>query len=181
MQAMAALLEKAQRGDAAAFCEVARQHEDVLFRQACALCRDQHAAEDLVQETLLEAWKGVSRYDGTCRFSTWLYAILLHRYQKSRRKCCAVPSASGNPPDSEGCVARADADPVEAASAGERKDELRAAIAALPDEHRDVIRLRFFAGASLDEIAAALAIPLGTVKSRLHNGLLKLRQVVDSP
>jgi len=174
MQSMAALLEKAQRGDAGSFCEIARQHQDALFRQSFALCRDSHAAEDLVQETLLQAWKSISRYDNTCRFSTWLYSILLHRYQKSLRRSRSVPSKL------EG-AASADGDPAEAASANERKERLRSAIEALPEEHREVILLRFFGGASLDEIAAALAIPQGTVKSRLHNGLLKLRQVVDSP
>ena len=99
MQALAALLEKARCGDAAAFCEIARQHEEVLFRQACALCLDSHSAEDLVQETLLEAWKCIARYDGSCRFSTWLYAILLHRWQKSRRKWCAVRAFAMIPPD----------------------------------------------------------------------------------
>ena len=53
---------------------------------------------------------------------------------------------------------------------------VRRAVADLPDEHRQVIELRFFADAALDEIAAILEVPLGTVKSRLHNGLKKLRK-----
>ena len=55
---------------------------------------------------------------------------------------------------------------------------LRAAVTALPPEHRAVVELRFFAGASLDEIASLLDCPLGTVKSRLHHGLAKLRQSI---
>jgi RNA polymerase sigma-70 factor (ECF subfamily) len=50
-------------------------------------------------------------------------------------------------------------------------------VASLPEEHRLVVELRFFAGATLDEVAAALGCPLGTVKSRLHNALEKLRQM----
>ena len=58
----------------------------------------------------------------------------------------------------------------------EDAQRVRRAVADLPDEHRQVIELRFFADAALDEIAAILEVPLGTVKSRLHNGLKKLRK-----
>lgn len=67
------------------------------------------------------------------------------------------------------------ASPAHEAEAADDARQLREAVAALPDEHRLVIELRFFAGASLEEIAVELSCPLGTVKSRLHHGLEKLR------
>src|SRR3954469_70308 len=80
-----ALLALARQGDAPAFCRLVQPLEARLLRQAIALCRDPSAAEDLVSETLGEAWKSLLAYNETCRLSTWLYAILLHRYQKSLR------------------------------------------------------------------------------------------------
>ena len=69
------------------------------------------------------------------------------------------------------------ADPSRDSERAEDAERVRNAVSALPDEHRQVIELRFFADAKLDDIAAVLDIPLGTVKSRLHNGLEKLRQL----
>src|SRR5512140_1567995 len=83
---LAELLQQARSGDAEAFCRLAEQHDQRLLRQACGLTRDQDAAEDLVSETLVEAWRSLHRYNGNCRFSTWLFAILLHRYQKALRR-----------------------------------------------------------------------------------------------
>jgi RNA polymerase sigma-70 factor (ECF subfamily) len=150
---------------------LAREHEKRLYRQALGLCRDRHLAEDLAQETLLEAWKSLSRYNSTCRFSTWLYAILMRRHQKSlRKKDRFLRILEHKAPI---------ADPAEAASRTEEAERLRAAIEALPAAAREVIQLRFFADATLGEIAVALDIPLGTAKSRLHYALMRLRQSYD--
>jgi RNA polymerase sigma-70 factor (ECF subfamily) len=171
------LLPRARAGDLDAFCGLAREHEKRLYGQALGLCRDRHLAEDLTQETLLEAWKSLSRYNSTCRFSTWLYAILLHRYQKSLRKRgrflrFGEGAIFGGGAEHKAAVA----DPAEAASVREEAERLRAAIAALPSAAREVIQLRFFADATLSEISIALKIPVGTAKSRLHYALMRLRQ-----
>src|SRR3954467_4686607 len=85
------LLARARAGDAHAFCELAAPHEGRLLQQAFGLCRDQSTAEDVASETLVEAWRSLARYNGSCRFSTWLYAILLHRYQKTIRAARSRP------------------------------------------------------------------------------------------
>ena len=87
------LLSRARDGDAAAFCLLIEPLQACLFRQAVMLCNDSHAAEDLVSETLVEAWKSLQRYNESCRLSTWLYSILLHRYQKSVRRARSRPVA----------------------------------------------------------------------------------------
>lgn len=167
------LIPRALAGEREAFCGLAREHEKRLYRQALGLCRDAHLAEDLAQETLLEAWKSLARYNNACRFSTWLYSILLHRHQKSLRQRsrvlrlddCAPPASAANP--------------AETAARSDEAEKLRADIEALPEDAREVIRLRFFAGASLSEISIALDIPLGTAKSRLHYALIRLREMCD--
>jgi len=165
-------VRRAQDGDAAAFGRLVELHAEPLWRCARALCHDDHDAEDLAQETLLEAWRSLRRFDGRCRFSTWLYGILRRRFLKSRRK--PRPSTTGE----EQAVERParEAEPPAAAEQAEEARLVQAAVASLPDEHRAVLELRFFAGASLDEIATLLGCPLGTVKSRLHHGLEKLRR-----
>src|SRR4051812_15511998 len=85
------LLPQARAGDAQAFSVLTQPLQARLFRQAIALTRDVSAAEDLVSETLVAAWKSLSRYNETCRLSTWLYAILMHRYQESMRRARRRP------------------------------------------------------------------------------------------
>ena len=165
------LVRRAQDGDAAAFRRVVELHAEPLWRCARAMCGDPHEAEDLAQETLVEAWRSLRRFDGRGRLSTWLYGILRHRFLKARRRRRPPLAKEGRP------AARPSpaAGPAAAAAQSEEAGLVREALAVLSTEHRAVLELRFFAGASLDEIATLLGCPLGTVKSRLHNGLEKLR------
>jgi RNA polymerase sigma-70 factor, ECF subfamily len=178
------LIRRVQAGEQQAFQQIAGQHTEQLFSCALTLCRDRQLAEDISQETLLEAWKSIGRFDGRCRFSTWLYGILRHRFLKARERAArriVAESSSDDPQSSSQTNSQSTsqllADPARISERAEDAERVRKAVAALPDEHRQVIELRFFADAKLDDIAAALDIPLGTVKSRLHNGMEKLRQL----
>src|SRR5260221_6183836 len=177
------LLSNARQGDGQAFCRLMEPLQARLLRQAAALCGDLSAAEDLVSETLVQAWKSLANYNETCRLSTWLYAILLHRYQKSVRAARSRPiplarlawadaekhrEAHANLPSSE-------ASPAVALAQKELAEGLRRAVESLPEKHRLVVLLRFFEEASLEEIATVLNCSVGTVKSRLHHALEKLR------
>ncbi|MEP6671750.1 MAG: RNA polymerase sigma factor [Chthoniobacter sp.] len=173
------LLALARAGDLAAFSQLMEELQPRLLGQALAFCSDSQRAQDLVQETMIAAWKSLPRFDGSCRVFTWLYVILLRQHQRalgwfSRRLPLATleqqaaaqrfePATSGGP--EEGGVAEAEL--------------LRAMLTALPARHREVVRLRFYADASETEIAAVLGIPPGTVKSRLHSALTKLRRMKE--
>jgi RNA polymerase sigma-70 factor (ECF subfamily) len=165
------LICRARQGEAAAFRGLVEGYGETLWRCARALCRDDHEAEDLAQETFTEAWRSLGRFDESRRFSTWLYGILRHRFLKARQKRRPL---TGGDEEAASQTAR-DASPPFAAEQAEEARLIQAAVAALPEAHRVVIELRFFAGASLSEIAALVGCPLGTVKSRLHHGLEKLR------
>ncbi len=168
------LINRAQAGEAAAFQQLAEQYAARLWRCALALGKDSHWAEDLAQETLVEAWRSLARFDGRCRFSSWLYGILRHRFLKGRRQQNAARLSVSDHLGEVQCTAYT---PDRSAEASEDAVRVRRAVASLPDEHRLAVELRFFAGATLDEIAAVLDCPLGTVKSRLHYALEKLRQM----
>ena len=166
------LIRLAQAGDVAAFRQLAQRQQAFLFACAFTLCRDRHGAEDLAQETLVAAWRSLARFDGRCKFSSWLYGILKNRYLKAgpRRVGPSIDDLHAETLPQQAITPAQDAEQAEDAA------QVRAAVASLPDEHRQVIELRFFAGASLEEIAESLNCPLGTVKSRLHHGLEKLRK-----
>jgi RNA polymerase sigma-70 factor (ECF subfamily) len=168
------LIERAQAGEASAFQQLAEQHVGPLWRCAVTLGEDRHGADDLVQETLIEAWRSLARFDGRCRFSTWLYGILRHRFLKGRRRQNTVTVSTSEALGQEQGTMRS---PDQFAEVSEDAQRVRRAVASLPEAHRLVVELRFFAGATLEEIAAALDCPLGTVKSRLHHALEKLRRM----
>ena len=179
------LLARACAGNPQAFCLLVEPLQARLLRQAAALTGDLTAAEDLVAETLIEAWKSLARYNQTCRLSTWLYAILLHRHQNALRHARSRPVAAAllsagqceELIDRQQAVPTAEISPDEAATRREMLGALCRCIEALPEKHRQVIRLRFFEDASLPDMAAVLGCSIGTVKSRLHHALEKLRQM----
>lgn len=167
------LLTRALAGDPEAYGRVVAREGRILWRCARGLCGDDHLADDLVQETFVIAWNSRRRFDGRCRFSTWLFGILRFRYLKSRRANRGVtPLGDGSPHESAN---QTNVTPPDAAVRAEEQQRLRDAVAALSPEHRSVVELRFFGDASLEEISQVLEIPLGTVKSRLHNALERLR------
>jgi RNA polymerase sigma-70 factor (ECF subfamily) len=179
------LLAHARAGDAEAFCRLTEPLQTRLLRQATALSGDVSAAEDLVAETLVAAWKSLARYDESCRFSTWIYAILLHRHQKWRRRARSRPVSLAWLPvfERDPLVARQEnvpspePSPAEDAARNEASGHLRECIDRLPEKHRRIILLRFFEDASLPDMAHVLGCPVGTVKSRLHHALEKLRRI----
>ena len=177
------LLDQARAGDTEAFSEICRVHGTPLLRQAVALCGDRTLAEDLAQDTLVEAWKCLRRYNGQCQFFTWLCAILLNRYHNALRGNRLRPAATlgardqdeyeqhtGNLPDHAAL-------PDQAVELREQAVLVRQCVQALSAKHQQVIYLRFYVDDSLEGIAVALDCSVGTVKSRLFHALDKLRKM----
>ena len=169
------LLGRANAGDAEAFCELCRVYETRLLRQAMALCGDATLAQDLAQDTLVEAWKYLRRYHGRCRFFTWLCAILINRHRNTIREKRPVPLSSLGRRDEEEIHHRLhgltdqDSLPDQRAQLREQAALVLACVRALLKKHQQVIYLRFYVDHSLEGIAAALGCSVGTVKSRLFS------------
>jgi RNA polymerase sigma-70 factor (ECF subfamily) len=179
------LLSQACTGNTQAFDRLTGPQQARLLRQAAALTGDLSAAEDLVSETLVEAWKCLPRYDRSCRLSTWLYAILLHRHYNALRRARSrpFPLAWLSFFDAQDCEDRqanlpaTEPSPAATLAQNELNARVRQSVAHLPEKHRQVILLRFFEDASLPDMAAVLGCSVGTVKSRLHHALDKLRKM----
>jgi RNA polymerase sigma-70 factor, ECF subfamily len=180
-----ALLAQARAGDTEVYCRLIQPLESRLLGQAMGLCRDLHAAEDLVSETLVEGWKSLSRYDESCRLSTWLYAILLHRYQKYLRRIRRRPIPLSWLPwfeaeekwDALQNMPSIEPSPEGRAIQDERLEAIEDAMVRLSEKHRAAVLLRFFEDATLEDMARVLNCSVGTVKSRLHHALRKLRKM----
>ncbi len=169
------LIGRAQNGDVDAFSILMEGFQPRLLAQAIVFCRDAELARDLVQETMIAAWKSLKRFDGTCQLFTWLYVILQRQHGRARGWFARrLPS-----PTAEQILAGSRRETTAATEnsdfGADESELLRAIVSALPPKHREVIRLRFYADASEAETASALGISVGTVKSRLHHALKKLQ------
>jgi RNA polymerase sigma-70 factor, ECF subfamily len=162
------LVAAANRGDAAAFEALYRRHRDWVVNLAFRFTGDRDLALDVLQETFLYLLKKFPGFILTARLQTFLYPAVKNLSLGARRKSQRLVS-------DEAALAGAPAPETNARPESQR-DQLTAALAALGEEHREVLLLRFVDGLSLAEIAEALEIPLGTVKSRLHNALATLRR-----
>jgi RNA polymerase sigma-70 factor (ECF subfamily) len=177
------LLDQAQSGDAEAFSELCRAHETRLLRQAHALCGNASLAEELAQDTLVESWKCLHRYNRQCRFFTWLCAILLNRHRniiREKRPVFFSMLAQEGQREFQNNIANLtdqNYPPDEKAQLREQSELVWQCIQTLSPKHQQVVYLRFYVDNSLEGIAAALGCSVGTVKSRLFNALDRLRDI----
>jgi RNA polymerase sigma-70 factor (ECF subfamily) len=167
------LVRVAREGDAQAFGRIFEMLSSKLHRQAFFLAGDEHEAVDLLQETMLEVWKHLRRYDGRVRFFTWICSIMAHRHydwlRRLRVRARTVFSAKAFAAEESYAPS-----PEESADHAETARVLRECLEELPAKQRAVVYLRFYAGESLEGIAAIARCSVGTVKSRLFHGLERL-------
>jgi len=160
------LLEAGRQGDAGALSRLIERHGRALQSFVGRRLGAHRAwSEDAVQDVLLRAQRTADRFEGRSSFRTWLFGIarnICHEYL--RRESPMVPE--------DGLFAAlpdASLDPLERLERSEREALVRSAIADLPAAHRRVLRLRDRDGLAYAEIGRTLGIPIGTVRSRVHN------------
>jgi RNA polymerase sigma-70 factor (ECF subfamily) len=170
----AELMARCRSGDGRAMDRLVSRYYPVLYRFAYRMLHDREAAEDVAQETLLRAYRSAARFRAGMCFSTWLLAIAANLCRTELRRRSRRPECS-----SDGLEERGAPGSVEGAALrrleGERVDR---ALGALSPDHRLVVVLFYFEGMRQPEIARACGCAVGTVKSRLHYALARLRQLL---
>ncbi len=166
------LVERACRGDPAAFEELVLTYQSLAFRTAFMIAGDAADAEEAAQDGFVKAHRALRRFRRGEPFRPWLLAIVANEARNRRRargrRAALILRAAAEP-------AAPDGDPEEAALATERRQRLLAAVERLRDDDRDVLACRYFLELSEEETAAALGIARGTVKSRTHRALSRLQ------
>jgi len=161
----AELVARARQGDTDAFEQLVRKHQRYAFNLAYRVLGDHTEAEDVIQEAFVRAWQGLSGFRGQARFTTWLYRIVhnlcLNRLPGLQRELLQIE------PLEEALVNPAPAPPA-LFEAREREAFLHAELERLPQKYRLVLTLYYLQDLSYDEIASALNVPMGTVKTHLH-------------
>jgi RNA polymerase sigma-70 factor (ECF subfamily) len=172
-----ALADGLRRGDPDALRRLHQEHGRMVLGFLVRTLGDRGAAEDVFQQVFLEAWQRGASYDpGRAAPHTWIMTIARSRAIDHLRR--RVPE----PRDPSGTTAMLEAEPDPAADVDALAEQWRVAglLTQLPDEEADILRRRFYQGASQREIAAATGIPLGTVKMRMVAGLGRLRDLIDA-
>ena len=168
------IVHRAQRGDTAAFGQLVEAYQGQVYRLALHMGLSPADAEEASQDAFIAAWKGLPRFRGDSRFSTWLYQLSTHaaidllRREKKYR----------NNTDIEDTVLVDAASPQETVEKQETADAVQAALQALSPQAREILLLRYQAELGYEEIGAVLGLPSGTVKSRINRAKTQLKEVL---
>jgi len=174
---LGALLRRSARGDEAAFAELYDATAARVHGLVVRVVRDRAQSDEVTQEVFLEVWRQSSRYDATRGSAlAWLMTIA-HRKAVDRvrsaeaaaRRDVAYEETNRSVPHDE---------TAEAATASLEAARVRAALASLTDVQREAIELAYFGGYTHTEVAALLDLPVGTAKTRIRDGLIRLRDSI---
>jgi RNA polymerase sigma-70 factor (ECF subfamily) len=166
------IVERAKRGDRQAFAQIAAASSDRLYAVAIRILRDADAAGEALQAALVSIWMDLPMLRDVDRFDAWSYRVVVRAchalLRQARRRPSAFEFLAGDAAtgDSEGAVTM--------------RDELERAFARLSNDHRAVLVLMYYRELTIPEIAAALGVSTGTVKSRLHYARNAMRAAIDA-
>jgi RNA polymerase sigma-70 factor (ECF subfamily) len=167
------LVVRARQGDEAAFEQLVLRHQRYVFNLAYRVLGDYTEAEDMTQEAFVRVWRGLSGFRGQARFTTWLYRIVhnlcLNRLPGLQRELLQTEPL-------EEVLADPGPSPADLFAVREQMAFLHAQMDRLPEKYRLVLTLRYLQHLSYDEIAAALEMPMGTVKTHIHRARRLLRE-----
>lgn len=168
------LVQRAAKGDAAAWEPLVREHQQAVFRLAYLFLGDADDAEDIAQETFLRAWNHLKRFDSTRPLRPWLFSIAANLARNRRRSAgrylAALTRAFREQPK--------ETLPDEQSAQNTEAHHLWKAVQHLDHPDQQIVYLRYFLDLSVAETAEALQVAEGTVKSRLSRALEKLRNII---
>ena len=174
------LLARVAGGDTAAFAQLYDLLAGVLFSIAVKILRDEHTAEDVVQEVFIQIWEKAGKYNAQLgKPTTWAVTMLrnkaIDRLRATQRGQRLIEAATGEQ-EVAGVI---HALPPAEGLGDETAQTVRLAVARLAPEQKQAIELAFFSGLTQTEIAEVLRTPLGTVKARIRRGMIELRNTIE--
>lgn len=175
------LIHSAQRGDLEAFNQLVLLYQDFLFRVAMNILRDEDTAADAVQQALISAFRNLRTFRGGS-LRSWLSRIVvnacydeLRRISRAKNLSLQIYSQDDEELEPASWLADPGPSPEARVETGELREALQACLEALPEHYRLVVQLVDVEGLSYEEASVALAVPTGTVKSRLARARNSLR------
>ena len=174
-----ALVARCGRGDRLAFDRLVDRHGGALFRFATRHCRTERDAEDAVQDGLLAAWRRAATFRGEASARVWLFQVILHACRRRARRRAGEPTVHEAVEEAEALPGPAPS-PEALVESRQTGAALAAALAAMPEEGREVLLMRDVEGLSGEEAAAVLGVGLAAMKSRLHRARLDLKERVEA-
>jgi len=169
-----ALVSRTLSGEVEAFSELVRRHEHAVYNLSHRFMRDASAAEDMTQEAFLKAFRLLKGFRGDSRFSTWLYRVtcnvcLTELERRKRRGEVALSSRH----------VRGVAGPGSALEKADLLELVRRCVTRLPERYATIIALYYLEETTYEEIAAAMKIPMGTLKTWMFRARGQLRSIVE--
>lgn len=177
---LASLVARARAQEPAAWDVLLREHQHAVYAYVAELVRDRHLALDLVQEAFVDALKGIGSLRDDTRFTPWLFGLAhqrcLRHFRRDRRTRERFDREAALP---EGNVDESLDLPGEVMVRAEDAEAFMHQLARLPEAQRSALLLHVLEDFSLEEIAEVTAVPVGTVKSRLHHAKRAMRQYLE--
>lgn len=168
------LIKRCRSGESSAFTELIKIYKKQLFTYLWRLCGDKLEAEDLMQETLIKAWKGILSYKHESKFSSWLFTIahnvVMDYYRKSKVRSSIFVTDELRATDYN--------NPHTELIRNELREIIECAVNSLPDKQREVFLLREHSGMTFKEISVATKEPLNTVLGHMHYAMEKLKKAL---
>lgn len=177
------LIDAARNGDERALSALYDRHAAVIMGIAVRIVGDSTLAESVLLDTFTQVWQDAARYDAARgSVATWLVTIARSRaldaLRSAARQARLAPVSVDEAPDAALAAEDASSNPAHLVEARERRSAIVAALNALPEAQRIAVEMAFFEGLSQTEIAERLSEPLGTIKTRIRLGMIKLRQLL---
>jgi RNA polymerase sigma-70 factor (ECF subfamily) len=169
------LVERCRRGDEGAFQELVDRYKTLVFALIARTVQDRSRAEDLAQDVFLKVHRGLPYFRGEARLSTWIYRIVANACAQPRSAAAVAVSL-----DHDLSAGRATAVLDRRFGDLELRDRLEKAIARLPPHYRLLIAAHYLEGVQYEDLAEALALPLGTVKTYLYRAKQQLRRWLET-
>ena len=173
------LIERCRLGDEGAFQELVDRYKDLVFALIARTVPDRSRAEDIAQDVFLRIHRGLPYFRGEARLSTWIYRIVANVCLQDHARAAGTVSAVVSLDDERGAHAAPSATDRQFGDF-ELRDRLEKAIARLPANYRLLIAAHYLKGVQYEDLAEALQLPLGTVKTQLYRAKQQLRRLLET-